>query len=74
MTKFTWPEEKTVGRNQRFYSPERAPGEKRVNGQDGGPSSPEIENSLQFLSGEYDDLKNLNTAAKQKTRYFHYTI
>ena len=35
-------------------------------GQDGSPSSPEIENSFQFLSDEYDDLQNLNTAIKQK--------
>ena len=35
-------------------------------GQDGGPSSPETENSLQFLSDEYYDLQNFNTAVKQK--------
>ena len=34
-------------------------------GPDGGPPSPENENSLQFPSDEYDDLPNLNTAAKQ---------
>ena len=34
-------------------------------GQDGGPSSSEIEISFQFLSDEYDDLQNLCTAAKQ---------
>ena len=34
-------------------------------GPDGGPPSPENENSLQFPSDEYDDLQNLNTAAKQ---------
>ena len=39
-------------------------------GQDGGPSSPENEICLQFLSDEYDDLQNLNTAAKQKLSKF----
>ena len=37
-------------------------------GQDGGPSSPhdEIENSLQFLSDEYDDMQKFNTAINQE--------
>ena len=34
--------------------------------QDGGPSSPEIERGLQFLSDEYDDLQNFHTTVKQK--------
>ena len=43
-------------------------------GQDGGPSLPEIKNSLQFLGDDYDDLQNLNTAAKQKTPFFDFTF
>ena len=34
----------------------------------------EIENGLQFLGDEYDDLRNLNTAAKKKSRCFDLTI
>ena len=34
--------------------------------QHGGPSSPEIESSLQFLSDEYDDLQNFHTTVKQE--------
>ena len=43
-------------------------------GQDSGPSSPETENSFQFLDDEYDDLQIINTAAKQKPRFFDFTI
>ena len=43
-------------------------------GQDGSPSSPETENSFQFLDDEYDDLQIINTAAKQKPRCFDFTI